>query len=531
MPRLVSNVRFGRKARAGLTLIEVSLAGVIGSILMISMVYTSREMNTATDAVFTESYLQTVARTMGDDIDNTVPFALSQYAQDASNTTITMSKDSTSSPNAEGFIAGNPGDMAEPRLPAGIAALGLQLDTGSFMIASNANGSHASPSPSPTATTSPSPSPSTSSVGTASPSPSPSSGTIGAASPSPSPSTTTTSATATPYATSTSYPSPTYTLTTATAWTTPAPMAPATKPSYTQVTSSNNTTMTLGTWRMRYEDPPANSDTGGTLMYTDRSGNWKDFGSQGTHGMVLDAAFNFGYWTPVVDSASSNYAFSLSSKISENLVQLTTKLGKSDGVPFYLQQIWAPRSTTWSWVTTAISNSGTSSSSSSYYPNGGLFPVAVKQDDLKSAVSGTTTVDVWNPSGPGNIGWVSWDDSNNTPYLDAELTDMADQTFNDHNLTGNTQVKTGSGVSGLPGNKTPGKSVVDGMAASGQEVTAFCYSGYTGQGSNVVYTVGSFAKFQLTQTASDGSTGSDYLKFIGWVDANGNTMPSGYTPF
>jgi hypothetical protein len=88
--------------------------------------------------------LQTVCRDLGDNIDQVMPVALSQFAQ--SNGTMAMSMDKVSAPNAEALIA-------KRRMEPFMANVGE-----TFMIA-GANGNKASPSPSPVATATPTPAP------------------------------------------------------------------------------------------------------------------------------------------------------------------------------------------------------------------------------------------------------------------------------------------------------------------------------------------------------------------------------------
>jgi hypothetical protein len=69
------------------------------------------------------------------------------------------------------------------------------------------------------------------------------------------------------------------------------------------------------------------------------------------------------------------------------------------------------------------------------------------------------------------------------------------------------------------------------MAAQHKVVTAFVYDTVSGGGSGSVYGVTGFARFELTQSGMNGASGSDYLKFLGWADADGNQLPPGFTPF
>lgn len=62
MPRSDSSTRAPRGGRKGLTLVEVMLSTVIGSMLLTSMAYSSQEVTTAIGNIYDETMLQTVAR-------------------------------------------------------------------------------------------------------------------------------------------------------------------------------------------------------------------------------------------------------------------------------------------------------------------------------------------------------------------------------------------------------------------------------------------------------------------------------------
>jgi hypothetical protein len=494
-------VRFRR--RLGFSLIEVALASVIGSALLISMIYTSREMNTAVTAVYDEAFLQTMVRDLGDNVDSELPIALAQFA--ATGGTLKMSMDKYSAPNASGLLANGATGMSFAHSPLALGALAVAFDGESFQVAT-------APTPTPT----PMPTSTPTSAPTATPTPNPNATPLG------------------PFTVSTQ--APTYTQASgASAMPTPAPMAPASMPSYTQNIAMNNATMTLGNWRARYEDSPNMAVNGGKLMYTTASGAWKDMGSIGTRAMVQNTNFAYGFWQPPPDPAVGKFGFGFTSSAAQGLVVMTSKLGRSDGVPFILQQAWAPRALTWSFQSTNLYSNPTLPAAfpqPPYFggPNG-LFPVGVNEAQLINATRGLTTIDVWSTPAPGNFGWLSWDSANSQVYLDAELTNPNTQGFVDANNPGNTIVKPGAGAQGLPGIKAPGRALVDTMAVGGKVVTALVYNNVAGTGANSVYTVHTFANFQLTQVSATGATGSDYLKFLGWSDANGNLMPPNFTPF
>jgi hypothetical protein len=63
---------FSPRARRGFTLVEVALAAVIGTTLLVSLIYTSREMTRAVAAVYNETMLQTVFRDLQNDLDSNI---------------------------------------------------------------------------------------------------------------------------------------------------------------------------------------------------------------------------------------------------------------------------------------------------------------------------------------------------------------------------------------------------------------------------------------------------------------------------
>ena len=81
MTRLASNLGyrpgFRRQGRRAFTLIEISLAGVAGSMLLSSMAYTSVEMRKAATGVYNEAQMQNVVRDLQQGLDGNVPAKLS----------------------------------------------------------------------------------------------------------------------------------------------------------------------------------------------------------------------------------------------------------------------------------------------------------------------------------------------------------------------------------------------------------------------------------------------------------------------
>ncbi|MEB3328576.1 MAG: prepilin-type N-terminal cleavage/methylation domain-containing protein [Candidatus Sericytochromatia bacterium] len=77
MTRLASDAR---RRRAGFTLIEVSLAAVVGAMLLTSVAYAAMEINRAATAVYDEASLQTIARDLQASLDREVPVHLATLA-------------------------------------------------------------------------------------------------------------------------------------------------------------------------------------------------------------------------------------------------------------------------------------------------------------------------------------------------------------------------------------------------------------------------------------------------------------------
>lgn len=81
MTRLASNLGyqpgFRRRGRRAFTLIEISLAGVAGSMLLSSMAYTSVEMRKAATGVYNEAQMQNIVRDLQQGLDGNVPAKLS----------------------------------------------------------------------------------------------------------------------------------------------------------------------------------------------------------------------------------------------------------------------------------------------------------------------------------------------------------------------------------------------------------------------------------------------------------------------
>ena len=68
----MKKLAFKPAARRGFTLVEVALTAAIGSMLLVSLIYTSREITRAVAGVYNETMLQTVFRDLQTDLESNV---------------------------------------------------------------------------------------------------------------------------------------------------------------------------------------------------------------------------------------------------------------------------------------------------------------------------------------------------------------------------------------------------------------------------------------------------------------------------
>lgn len=155
-------------------------------------------------------------------------------------------------------------------------------------------------------------------------------------------------------------------------------------------------------------------------------------------------------------------------------------------------------------------------------PGNNLQPLAKKCDHSTLAQCGLVygqTYDIWQGGGPGNFGWLSWDGSNNAPYLEQELTLGNVPDYEDP--VGNcTTLQIGCWVQGEPGVKNSSgiREQMENWVTRGEAGTPMIIAIYdtsSGSGSGVNYHIVGFAAFILQSYDLPG--GNVIGKFIQWV--------------
>lgn len=521
--------KLGFRRRRGFTLVEVTLALAAGSMLMLAMIYTAQQIETVTDEIYNEVLVQTLARDLNVNLDARVPRALAEAASAGDN--IGMSVDNPTVtvylPQDDEWLAAN-----------SLGALATGYAGGSFMIASNP---HWTPSPTPTAapTATPSPTPTPTPSPTMTPAPTPTASPTSTPTPAP-----TASATAGPTPT----PAPAQGGISAPAIESlPSSMLPGSAPSYTTSGTSQNQTMTFGTFTLRFLDNTTSGRDDGELEYSTASGGWAPMLELNSRGMLALARFGFANWVPPSDSSTAALRFTMNAATAQNLVLIQTTLSKGSMLPFYLQNYYAPRSPNWTWsqnqvfnAPSAPSNWPQTTTAKDFRNQQGLFPVGVEKSLMTGEGFGAgDQIDVLNGAGAGSFGWVTFPNVDNNPTLDSELTDPSSTTFVDAQsgysgyLTPGHWVGTETGLHG-----STGTTAINNMASTQELVDTMIYDTDNGQtGSNRQFHVTGFAQWIVTNvqgTPAPGVTtqsGSAYLQFVGYCDSFGNPMPPGYTPW
>ncbi|MCC6168297.1 MAG: choice-of-anchor A family protein [Caldilineaceae bacterium] len=128
-----------------------------------------------------------------------------------------------------------------------------------------------------------------------------------------------------------------------------------------------------------------------------------------------------------------------------------------------------------------------------------LYPIALSIDTLRGKSAGNELGDIFNGVQSGNFGWLSWEDTNNTPDLIARLTPPGNSHLyinpddpDDH------VVSIGDWVSGSPGVANAGgvRSALDVLKT--MDIIVPVWDQATGNGSNSLYRVANFAKVRIT---------------------------------
>lgn len=128
-----------------------------------------------------------------------------------------------------------------------------------------------------------------------------------------------------------------------------------------------------------------------------------------------------------------------------------------------------------------------------------LYPLALSTQTINSATPGATLGDIWNGTGPGNFGWLTWVGSPSTPTLITSLTPPGDSnTYMNPNNSTDRVVSVGDWVQGSPGvaNASGVRNALDILKT--MDITVPVWDQATGNGNNSLYRVAGFAIVRIT---------------------------------
>lgn len=128
-----------------------------------------------------------------------------------------------------------------------------------------------------------------------------------------------------------------------------------------------------------------------------------------------------------------------------------------------------------------------------------LYPIALNAGTLNGVVVGQELEDIYNGSGPGNFGWLTWTGDQSVGGLVRSLTPPgASESYinpadpSDHRVSLNDWVKGRTGVS----NARDIRTALDGLKPL--SITVPVWDRVEGQGSNLRYHIVGFARIQIT---------------------------------
>ncbi|MGC9400797.1 MAG: vWA domain-containing protein [Anaerolineae bacterium] len=132
-------------------------------------------------------------------------------------------------------------------------------------------------------------------------------------------------------------------------------------------------------------------------------------------------------------------------------------------------------------------------------PCGELYPIALHIDTIAGAQMGDELVDIYNGTGPGNFGWLSWTGDPSVPTLVQSLTPPGDSdTYVNPDDSDDHTLSTGDWVHGKPG-VSNSKSVREALdTLKDYVITVPVWGEAAGQGNNLEYQVVGFARVQIT---------------------------------
>lgn len=304
--------------------------------------------------------------------------------------------------------------------------------------------------------------------------------------------------------------------------------------------ASGNMTMQLGpNYYLRFVESTNPFSPGGQLMSSSDGVNWQPVIGIGAREMLDQSNFGYATYFSSAESAppSDAIVFNIDGRVKEDLVRINNRMARSELVPMYLQDTYAPRSTKWSWFTTSapVGSAGTDTDgdgvndasdpfpwdpTKSAFNQGGLIPIAVYQGTVAGATPGTMLPDIFNGSGSGQFGWLSWNGDGSAPYLAQMIQDPTSTVYNNPNNPNDHRLDPGDWVNGNTG-VSNSSSVRAGMdSLIGVPVTVLLWD----QASGGDYHTSGFARVVMTAYSLPGKW--IRAEFLGLSDRDGNLVPS-----
>jgi hypothetical protein len=149
-----------------------------------------------------------------------------------------------------------------------------------------------------------------------------------------------------------------------------------------------------------------------------------------------------------------------------------------------------------------------------------LYPIALHEDSLAGAAPGDLIADIFNGSGAGSFGWLTWTGDNSVNALVASLTPPGNShTFINPHAPDDHTVSISDWVEGKPG-LSNAKSVRDALdALPSVEIVVPVWDSSDGSGSNTLYHVSGFARVRLLDYQLAGEDAIS-MEFLGTVSCS-----------
>lgn len=269
-------------------------------------------------------------------------------------------------------------------------------------------------------------------------------------------------------------------------------------------------------FRLRFS--PGTLNAGGRLEWSENNGtSWKPMMSLGSRDLLENVVFNYSTFnaTTAFTPPSGAAAFTLDSRVTNNLFKIDAVLNKGEMVPFLMQAAYAPRATSWKWVT--YSKQGITPPAGN--DGGNFYPMALK----RSEIDYSAPFNIFTGAGSGHFGWLTWDGTQSQTTLAESLADPDSHQYVNPDDPDDRAVSLFDWINGKVG-VVNSNAVRDALSdLVGKEIDVIAWDHNVGSGSNVYIQASAFAKVKIT--AYDLPSKTITAVFMGWVDEEGNLLP------